>query len=287
MNRTRWSLGLLLALVAFPCAVAAQDADSRLNTASSERFQVVGTVVDRQTGEPVPGTLVEFRQVGVDGEPAWTGHADELGRFVTPPLPVGGYEIGVDALSYSSFNHIEIFPDGAVMDLRVEVVRVDYQLEPLVVTVRRPNRLERTGYYNRQQSSVGHFVGLAEIQARQPYEVSDLFRTIPGARVTPPGGLGMGSGVALRGGCSPQLVIDGVALTIPAQIDMLFHPSDLEAIEVYHGPTAPIEYNARSTCGTIMVWTRNPPEPTGHNISFKKLLVIVGFATLAVTSTSR
>jgi hypothetical protein len=282
MNSTRWGWLALLAVVGSPFAASAQDAP--LNTAEGERFQAVGTVIDRQTGEPVPGALVEFMRVGVDEDPVWTGHADDLGRFVTPPLPVGGYEIGVEALSYSSLNHIEIFPDAAVMDLRVEVVRVAYELEPLVVTVRRPTRLERTGYYNRQQSGVGHFVGLAEIQARQPYDVSDLFRGVPGARVTP-GGLGEGGGVALRGGCSPQLVVDGVALVMPARIDMLFQPGDLEALEVYHGPTAPIEYNARSTCGTIMVWTRNPPEPTGHNISFKKLLVIVGFATLAVTST--
>jgi hypothetical protein len=183
-------------------------------------------------------------------------------------------------------NHIEIFPDEAVMDLRVEVVRVAYQLEPVVVTVRRPTRLERTGYYRREQSSVGHFVNLAEIQARQPHDVSDLFRSVPGARVSP-GGLGVGGDVRLRGGCAPQLVVDGVALVMPARIDMLFQPGDLEALEVYHGPTAPIEYNARSSCGTIMVWTRNPPEPTGHNISFKKFAVIVGFATLAVVSTSR
>jgi hypothetical protein len=81
--------------------------------------------------------------------------------------------------------------------------------------------------------------------------------------------------------------VDGVALVTPARIDMLFRPRDLEAIEVYHGPTAPIEYNGRSTCGTIMVWTRNPPEPAGHNMSiaFKKLAFIVGIATLAVVST--
>jgi hypothetical protein len=287
MNSTRRGWLALLALVGLPHAASAQDADAAVNTADGERFQVVGTVVDRQTGEAVPGALIEFRQVGVDGDPAWTGHADERGRFVTPGLLVGGYQIEVEALSYSSLDHIEIFPDAAVMDLRVEVVRVAYQLEPLVVTVRRPNRLERTGYYNRQQSGVGHFVGLAEIQARQPHDVSDLFRGVPGARVTPPGGLGEGGGVALRGGCSPQIVVDGVALVTPISIDMFFQPSDLEAIEVYHGPTAPIEYNASSTCGTIMVWTRNPPEPIGNHISFKKLLVIVGFATLAVTSTSR
>jgi outer membrane cobalamin receptor len=205
---------------------------------------------------------------------------------LTPPLLVGGYQIRVDALSYSSLNHIEIFPAAAVMDLRVEVVRVAYELEPLVVTARRPNRLERTGYYRREEAGVGHFVDLAEIQARQPLEVSDLFRSVPGARIIP-GRFGSGGDVRLRGGCSPQLVVDGVALVTPARIDGLFRPGDLEAIEVYHGPTAPIEYNGRSTCGTIMVWTRNPPEPAGYNMSiaFKKLAFIVGIATLAVVST--
>jgi hypothetical protein len=121
MNSKGWSGLALLAWLGLPLAVSAQDADA-VNTASGDRFQVVGTVVDRQTGEPIPGALVEFRQVGVDGDAAWTGHADELGRFVTPGLVVGGYQIGVEALSYSSLNHIEIFPDAAVMDLRVEVV---------------------------------------------------------------------------------------------------------------------------------------------------------------------
>ena len=67
----------------------------------------------------------------------------------------------------------------------------------------------------------------------------------------------------------------------------MFQPGDLEALEVYHGPTAPIEYNGRSACGTIMVWTRSPPESAGLNLSLKKVAVLLGFATLAVVTAAR
>jgi len=47
--------------------------------------------------------------------------------------------------------------------------------------------------------------------------------------------------VRLRGGCDPLLAVDGNLLARPADLDDLLQMSHLEAIEGYHGATAPVQ----------------------------------------------
>lgn len=280
-----WSTLLLAPLLALPISVAGQDTGpSQAANGSPGAVQVIGAVVDRTTEEPVPLATVAFSLVSNPDQPVWSGVADSEGHFEVSRLPPGAYQIQVDALSFAQVTDVEILPGEAVLDVRIEMVPVEYELDPIVVVATRSTRLDRTGFYRRQQQGIGYFVDHAEIEARQALEVTDLFRRIPGARVQESIGL-RGAMVGLRGGCTPQVVVDGAVLAGPVSLDQLAQPGDIEAIEVYHGPTAPIAYNARSGCGTIVMWTRSPPEATGK-ISFKKFLAIVGFATIAVVATN-
>lgn len=275
---------MLLALLALARPVLGQDGAP--SSSSEDWVEVVGMVVDQTTQDPVPLARVVFIRVGAapSDEPAWTGVSDADGGFDTGALELGGYEIELSAMSFAEVSHVEVFPEAGIVDLRVEIAPVDYALDPIVVTARRATRLERAGFYDRERRGLGYFVDHAEIEARRALNVSDLFRTIPGARVGG-GGIGSGGFVGLRGGCVPQVVMDGAVMAGAVPLDALLRPSDIEAIEVYHGTTAPMPYSSRSTCGTIMVWTRNPPEPTGHSISLGKFFAIIGFATIAVVAT--
>lgn len=267
-----------------PVSAVGQDVEA--SRASSGSVQVMGSVVDRTTEDPVPMARVVFTRVGAPDEPVWTGISDAEGGFQTDPLALGGYEIEVEAATYAQVSHVEVFPEEAVVDLRVEMVPVDYSLDPIVVVARRSTRLERTGFYRRQQQGIGYFVDHAEIEARNPLVVSDLFLHIPGVRVVRPDGVG-GNWIGFRGGCRPQVVMDGAVMAGPVSLDDVVLPGDVEAMEVYLGPTAPIAYNSQSGCGTVVMWTRSPPEPTGNHISLKKFIAIVGFATFAVVATGR
>ena len=89
---------------------------------------------------------------------------------------------------------------------------MDFALEPVIVTARRETRLDRTGFYQRAQRGIGHFIPRSQIEAASPRELSDVFRQIPGVSIIP-AAIGLGAmEVRLRGRCEPQVVLDGAPL---------------------------------------------------------------------------
>jgi hypothetical protein len=108
---------------------------------------------------------------------------------------------------------------------------------------------------HRRMNGFGTFLTTEEIARRASFETSDLFRMIPGFRVS---GYGLDAKVtssrgvtSLTGACSPNIVIDGM----PNQEINLIHPSSIGAMEVYRaGQPAPVQYDRG--CGVIVIWSR-------------------------------
>ena len=91
----------------------------------------------------------------------------------------------------------------------------------------------------------------------------------------------------MRGGCRPDLVLDGMPLG-PVEglaIDDYMTPNEIEAIEVYHGIEAPIRFG-NSPCGAVVIWTRVPEPVRGGGSFWKKFLVAGGFMVIALLLTS-
>ena len=274
---------VLLVALALPRSLEGQDPGVRPDPDGAVR--VFGTVVDRTTGDPIPTARVVFAQLGVEGEPSWVGGSDEDGRFRTARLPLGVFQIRVEVLSFSVVSHLSIFTEEGDVDIRIEMVPVDFALDPVVVSARRQTRLTRTGFYDRSRVGLGHFVTRSEIEELSPIDVSDVLRRVPDV-VWSPGRLGAGGVIRLRGGCEPQVILDGIPMAGPVSIDQIISPTDVEAIEVYHGATAPIQYGGRTTCGTVVMWSRDPGNAEGSQISLKKFLGAVGFVLVALFSTT-
>jgi hypothetical protein len=78
--------------------------------------------------------------------------------------------------------------------------------------------------------------------------------------------------VLLRNDCVPLIVLDGNPISNAIRLDELLHVADIEAIEVYHGSSAPMQYSQFTTCGTIMVWTRETRLLEGSPFSWRRLL---------------
>ncbi len=277
-------LPAILFVVGRPIAGLAQDPAADGDPA--ERVELVGSVVDRRTGEPLPAAMVELFPFPVEGEPIWSGQSDARGRFRTESVPLGAYQLGVEVLPFTGLAHPIVFSEAGIVDVRVEMVRVDYELEPVVVSARRQTNLERSGFFERQERGMGQFVTRDEIEASAALRVSDLFRRIPGARVVrgSRGGIERES-VRLRGGCMPRFVIDGMMLNGPVVIDDLLATTDVEAVEVYHGANAPIRFAGQSSCGVVMVWTRDPVTAEGSPLSWRRVVAAVGLVLLAFFGT--
>jgi outer membrane receptor for monomeric catechols len=121
-------------------------------------------------------------------------------------------------------------------------------------------------FYDRSERGFGHFITREQIEKRNPANLSDMMRQIPGARLIPNR---MGGTSTLRFSraimtpgrdCPPQYWVDGVK-TWALNIDDIL-PQDVEGVEVYSGPSAlPSQYNTRdgtTICGVVLIWTRIP-----------------------------
>jgi hypothetical protein len=275
------SCAFLLAL-AGTGTVAAQAPDTLRS--DQEGVQVRGRIIDLTTQRPLPSASIRFTDLSQDGRPVWEGLSDSAGVFQGPRLPPSAYGIEVEALGYSPLSHVFDVSGYGFADLAIELSSEALELEPLVVVTRRRSRLESAGFYQRRNRGFGHSMNREEIEARHPMFVSDLMRTMPGITVAP-GRMGSGGVLRMRGGCLPDVILDGVRLTQPVVLDDVLAVADVEGIEVYSGSTSPVEYS-RSTCGTVLAWSRDPDPTGGRPWSWKRAGAAAGFLLLGFLLTS-
>ena len=118
------------------------------------------------------------------------------------------------------------------------------------------------GFDRRKKSGFGTYITREDIEKRGAINTSDLFRTIPGVQV-----MWNGTGYTVQmtrssaGYCPVQYYIDGAPFlsTGGDDMDQIVQPQDIQAIEVYKGPTeTPAEFQGggSAACGTIVIWTR-------------------------------
>ena len=135
--------------------------------------------------------------------------------------------------------------------------------ETIVVTA---NRTERA------ISQVGESVTLVEeeeIVNRQPSEVLDILRTVPGVTFNRNGGIGTNTGVSIRGAESDQTVvlIDGVKLNDPSSTGGGFNfgpalTGNIARVEVVRGSQS-VLYGSQAIGGVVNLIPREPTEDLG------------------------
>ncbi|MEE4207048.1 MAG: TonB-dependent receptor [Erythrobacter sp.] len=134
----------------------------------------------------------------------------------------------------------------------------DPEDEEIVVTANRTARAK---------SQVGESVtviGEDEIINRQPSEVIDILRTVPGVTINRNGGLGTTAGVSIRGARTEQTVvlIDGIKLNDPAapsggsDLGPLLM-GNISRVEVVRGSQS-VLYGSQAIGGVVNLLTREP-----------------------------
>jgi hypothetical protein len=163
-------------------------------------------------------------------------------------------------------------------------------LAAVVVTAdQRDHALDRVGFYQRSQHSVGHYLTAEQINRKSDFQFTDLLRGIPGLRVgidkygeevvaSPRAG---GSMLNPTYGCI-QYFVDGlpwgngaleaigtvgdkddnkrlsqIAIEQGRQLNSVLKKSEILGIEVYQGGGAPAYFNQGGhNCASIVVWTK-------------------------------
>jgi hypothetical protein len=235
---------------------------------------VTGQVIDQITGDDLSSARITFIRIS-DGASVWEGLSSSSGLFRTEPLSETDYEVVISALGYSEVRQAVTLVGPGSFEMRVELTPEALALDGFVVTTRRQTVLEAYGFYDRRRQGIGRTFTREEIEARNPPRVSDIFYGVAGARVTPrqPG---QASQILLRGGCVPDLMIDGMPVRGPVVIDDLLTVSDLEALEIYQGASSPVGYS-RFDCGTIMAWTRTGGTVEDDPFGWRRFITAAGF----------
>jgi hypothetical protein len=188
---------------------------------------------------------------------------DEQGKFELQKVPAGPLSLRIRRLGFRPDTIDLMVLAGQVIPLEVRINRLALVLAPVVVRGRESLTGWRAGFYDRKEHGGGHFYTSTDIDNRNPANMSDFFRTVPGARVESTNS-GFTKVIRFRGAqrnCWPLVWLDGSPLGAGEfDLDNL-NPRSIEALEVYAGPaTVPAQFQSvRGTaynCGTILVWSK-------------------------------
>ena len=204
---------------------------------------------------------------------------DSNGTFLFRKVPPGTYRVIVTLLGYRDLRDTLQVGLESDMEMVLPMSVSPIPLEPLVVVSERRDRGIMGDFETRRRTGFGSFFDRSEIEARQPSRLTDLLRMVPGAHVIPTGPFAYT--VRLRGNCRPELWVDGMRLMTSEGMDDILPTMDLEAVEVYHSASLPVEFGS-TPCGAIIVWTRRGEPGTGEGSFWRRLAFAAGFLTLAL-----
>lgn len=212
-----------------------------------------GTVRDAN-GNPVVGA-----QITVGGT-SLVAESDDAGEFKLAKASAGATSLRIRRIGYKPDTvRVDVLA-GQTVPVAIVLSRVAVELAPLVVYGRKNLTGRLAGFYDRMSRGNGHYMTREQIERRNPHNMSDLFRMIPGARVQP---TRFGDGrVTFRGSRNPPLVwLDGTPLYAGEFNLDTVDPRSFEGIEIYSGPSSvPAEFQGNRTMssanGTIILWSR-------------------------------
>src|SRR4051812_30676848 len=211
---------------------------------------IQGIVVDDEQS-PVGSAEVALTQEG--GRQAVVRSGND-GRFVFSNVPLSPGKLTVRRMGYRAHTlTLDMLKVNGGQPIKVGLESLATDLDTVTVDATR-GRMEEF-YYHKNTSSFGYFIDEPEIKKRAPRFVSELFRTIPGARIQV--SRRIGNTITLRG-CQPRIWVDGVK-TQDTEVDELANVDEVAAIEIYPSwAGTPPQYMDRETraCGTIVIWSR-------------------------------
>ncbi|MGI8510067.1 MAG: carboxypeptidase regulatory-like domain-containing protein [Gemmatimonadaceae bacterium] len=198
---------------------------------------------------PIVGARV---QVWGTGLTAVTGGD---GNFAIEGLPAGTFSVEARVLGFVPSRTAVDLASGRTASVSLAVNERANTLSTVMVMGKRSNASrDFTGFMERAHSGYGHYITAADIERRATLYVTDALRVTPGVHVIPGR---FGDQVTVRGGCSPEVYVDGSLMYNGAkELDQFVQPEQVAGIEVYTGVAGgPPEYPGNG-CGSILIWTK-------------------------------
>ena len=215
--------------------------------------RVTGKVVDKH-GQPLSGARITLQGGGE------TVISKTNGEFALDSLPSGTQALEVRKLGYAVTDvGVEL---SSAQPAHTTVVMGDFvpTLAAMRVEAQEDKALSSIGYLQRKQMGMGYFMDGKQIN-HEAISFADVMRAAPGISVQP---LGDGRTYVITdsrvagGGCV-NFWVDGTPYTemSPGDISDYVQPSEVVALEIYHGTETPAQYqtSGQTSCATVVVWT--------------------------------
>ncbi|MEO7966872.1 MAG: carboxypeptidase regulatory-like domain-containing protein, partial [Gemmatimonadaceae bacterium] len=141
---------------------------------------LTGRVVNAN-GQPIVGARVD-----VLGTPGAT-LTSAGGEFSLTGLPSGTQSVVVRQIGYAPEERAVDLSTRAAARVEVKMERPAAVLNTVVVKADRDVGLEKIGFTQRKRSGGGYYITADDISRRAPNILTDVFRSVPGLRVSPSG----------------------------------------------------------------------------------------------------
>jgi len=231
---------------------------------AADAQQVRGAVIDRQTRERVVGASVTLLDTAFSAVVGTT--TNQSGVFQLEAPEPGSFFVLSEALAYRpTLDGILDLDDGGSITVEIYLDPKPIELDSLRVAVERVEVyqvLETAGFNERVDQGFGNFITPEEIRERNPRYFFEMFRNIPGVRVSGAGLMGttiqytVGS---VRGPtCTPRVFVDGIQVNMDMGLEAVVEVDQVAGVEVYSRPSqVPLQWGGSdSTCGVLLIWTR-------------------------------
>jgi hypothetical protein len=176
------------------------------------------------------------------------------GRFSFTDVPGGAAIITVRRLGYLQ-RRLEFDLNAGTAKDSLQILLTPVATDVEAVTIEGATGKLQGFNARRVRANFGYFFDQNDIRRKNPRYTSELFRSIPGARLQ--ASRRNGNILELRN-CTPRIWLDGVRAD-NAEIDELISPSEIAGLEIYPSfAGVPAEYMDKENraCGVVLVWTR-------------------------------
>jgi hypothetical protein len=225
-------------------------------TAGHVGHALVSGKVTYAGGQPATGSHVEI--VGTKA----AAIVDERGEFTLGGAPSGTQMLLVRKLGWEPREIPVDLSTSHPQRVAVQLKKFVPVMDPVVVTARAEKALGDVGFLSRQKSGMGNYLTAAEIERRNPTQLSDVLRTMPGLTVRQQGFqsviVSTRAGGLTNQGCVNYFV-DGLPFqSIAGDANDFVNPREVAGIEVYQASMAPAQFmsNNGQSCTTIVIWTK-------------------------------
>jgi hypothetical protein len=232
-----------------------------IGTSAGAQEGTLGTGGIRGLVRDSTGQAIIGAQVTMPGT-ALIAESDDNGRFELAKVRPGMLALRFRRLGFQPDTVELLVLAGKTIPLEITLARAAVSLSPIVISGRADLTGWRAGFYHRRDVGSGHFFTADDIEKRNPSQMTDMFRMIPGVTVQPSRGM-IRNQLRFRGarGCAPLTWLDGSPLASGEfDIDAL-SPRSIEAFEVYTGSIVPPRFSVAPgigprTCGAIVIWSK-------------------------------